>query len=85
MLSGGKLYDEGMYGCIFTPPLQCSKDTQKQLAEEGVEILSKLILAPAAQHEYAIGSNIRKIPLWKIILLYRNLFVLLLLSKRSEN
>jgi serine/threonine protein kinase len=65
MLSGGKLYDEGMYGCVFTPPLKCKEDSKKYLAEESGETLSKLILAPAANLEYSIGAKIRKIPLWK--------------------
>jgi serine/threonine protein kinase len=65
MLSGGKLFDEGMYGCIFTPPLECKNKPKKQLEESDFPPLSKLILKDAAEHEYAISKVIRQIPLWK--------------------
>jgi serine/threonine protein kinase len=65
MLSGGELYDEGMYGCIFTPALECSKRSKKQVVEDSDNTLSKLILTDAAKLEYSIGERIRKIPLWK--------------------
>ena len=65
MLSGGKLFDEGMYGCIFTPPLECKKKPKKQLEESDFPPLSKLILKDAAEHEYAISKVISQIPLWK--------------------
>jgi serine/threonine protein kinase len=66
MLSGGKLFDEGQYGCIFTPPLECKTKTKQVLAEDGSELpLSKLILTDDAEHEYGISKVIRQIPLWK--------------------
>jgi serine/threonine protein kinase len=64
MLSGGKLFDEGMYGCIFTPPLEC-KDATKQIALDEDEQITKLILTESAKLEYSIGTSIRQIPLWK--------------------
>ena len=66
MLSGGKLFDEGLYGCIFTPPLKCKEDTKEKLVKDEHEVLlTKLILAPEAKQEFSIASKIRKIPLWK--------------------
>jgi serine/threonine protein kinase len=64
MMNGGKLFDEGMYGCIFTPPLDC-KNTKKVDDETNDTALSKLILAPAANQEWTIMKKIKKIPLWK--------------------
>jgi serine/threonine protein kinase len=64
MMNGGKLFDEGMYGCIFTPPLIC-KDAKKTDDETNDTALSKLILAPIANQEWAIMKKIKKIPLWK--------------------
>jgi serine/threonine protein kinase len=68
MLSGGKLFDEGMYGCIFTPALSC-KDKSKNPSISGTEeneiILSKLILKSGADYEWNIMKKIKKIPLWK--------------------
>lgn len=66
MLSGGKLFDEGMYGCIFTPSLKCKEDTKEGLVKDEHEIqLSKIILTTDAKQEFTISSKIRKIPLWK--------------------
>jgi serine/threonine protein kinase len=64
MLSGGRLFDEGMYGCIFTPPLKC-KNKQKQLRPDIKLPISKIILKDAAELEYSISKVIRKIPLWR--------------------
>jgi len=65
MLSGGKLFDEGMYGCIFTPPLECKNKTKQSFDETDFPALSKLILTDAANIEYTISKVIRQIPLWK--------------------
>ncbi len=66
MLSGGKLFDEGMYGCIFTPQLECKdKPARSVLDESDTPVLSKLILKDAAEHEYSISKRIMQIPLWK--------------------
>lgn len=66
MLSGGKLMDEGLYGCIFTPPLECKNKKQQELIETSDDLpISKLILKEDAIHEYAISGIIRQIPLWK--------------------
>jgi serine/threonine protein kinase len=65
MLSGGRLFDEGVYGCIFTPPLECENKTKNPYEESSRTTLSKLILAPSANHEWAVMKKIQKIPLWK--------------------
>jgi serine/threonine protein kinase len=66
MLSGGKFMDEGLYGCIFTPPLKCKEGTKKELTDDvGSHSLSKIILTPYAKKEYSIASKVHKIPLWK--------------------
>jgi len=65
MLSGGKLFDEGMYGCVFTPPLECQDTSKNPSSEISNTILSKLIMAPLANQEWTIMKKIKKIPLWK--------------------
>ena len=62
-VKGGKLFDEGMYGCIFTPALKC-KDAKKQYDESNIS-LSKLIIKEYANKEWSIMTKIKKIPLWK--------------------
>ena len=67
MLSGGKVLDQGMYGCIFKPELDC-KDKKKQPKPTGDKDhppLSKLILKNDAIQEYNISKIIRGIPIWK--------------------
>ena len=63
VLEGGKLFDEGMYGCIFTPPLKC-KDNKKEY-DESDKSLSKLIIKEYADKEWSIMAKIKKIPIWK--------------------
>lgn len=66
MLSGGKLLDQGLYGCIFTPPLACKyKKTQTRIEKDSDLQLSKLILTEYAKREEAVAQIIHKIPLWK--------------------
>lgn len=66
MLSGGKLLDQGLYGCIFTPPLTCKDKKKQELVEKDDDLeLSKLILTEYAKQEEAVATLIRKIPLWK--------------------
>lgn len=65
MQSGGRLFDEGMYGCIFTPHLKCEDKSKNPPTDETDTTLTKLILAPAANHEWTIMKKIQKIPLWK--------------------
>lgn len=71
---GGKLFDQGMYGCMFAPALHCKY--KKKLAlddtkpEDNVNYpITKIILKEDAEMEYSIGSMIRRIPLWKELFL----------------
>jgi serine/threonine protein kinase len=66
MLSGGKLIDDGLYGCIFSPALECkNKKMQEEIDEKEHLELSKLIPTQYAKKEDAVSSLIRRIPLWK--------------------
>jgi serine/threonine protein kinase len=68
MQTGGKLYDEGVYGCIFVPPLLCKGDVSKQYKDvpvkEGI-VISKVLDEEDALYEYYISKLIRSIPLNK--------------------
>lgn len=71
-VTGGKLYNEGAYGCVFIPPLKCKGD-QKQIAKvKGTTYIDKLIGKQDAAFEFAIAQRIQRIPLW------RNYFVVAL-------
>ena len=66
---GGRLFDEGLYGCIFTPTLDCKPGSRRGSITEDKDALhppiSKLILSDDAELEFSISKMIRKIPLWK--------------------
>ncbi len=67
-ISGGKLYDQGSYGCIFMPTLKCKDD--KQVLPKNTQItdgttIDKLIIASQAEDEFNISKSIHEIPLWK--------------------
>lgn len=57
---GGKLLNKGAYGCVFSPPLICSKDTNSSAIYN--TNVSKLMLKKNAISEKYISSIIRKIP-----------------------
>lgn len=59
--TGGKLYDQGAYGCVFTPPLICKDDDGSREDSK----IDKLISVKDANEEFRIGSIIRRLPLWK--------------------
>lgn len=62
MLTGGKLYGEGVYGCVFARPgLKC-KDGQ---AAASATVATKLMDKTEAVEEMTIANRIRKIPLWQ--------------------
>jgi len=66
MTSGGKLLDQGLYGCIFTPPLVCKNKKIQEAVEKDEDLqLSKLILTEYAKREDSVAKFIHKIPLWK--------------------
>lgn len=67
--TGGKLFDEGLYGCIFTPALECKKGTIRGALDADDDAkhppISKLILKDDAELEFSISKMIHKIPLWR--------------------
>lgn len=67
MLSGGKLLDQGLYGCVFVPSLKCESGTEKRLSNEEQEYsgLSKLIPEADANQEFEISKRIHRIPFYK--------------------
>lgn len=69
ILTGGKLIDKGMYGCIFTPALKCKNAPDTLDADDDMidtsPTVTKLILTDSANNEYFISKAIRQIPLWK--------------------
>jgi serine/threonine protein kinase len=65
MQSGGKLIDEGMYGCIFKPPLKCKDTPQTITGEQVSKPISKVLFDDYADSEFAIAKKVSRIPLWK--------------------
>ena len=69
MLTGGKLYGEGAYGCVFArPALKCKgeKGTTTAATEAaGATVATKLMAKKGAAEEMALADRIRAIPLWK--------------------
>ena len=62
---GGRLIDQGSYGCVFAPALHCKYKKYDQNPVKGEQILTKLSSEDDANVEYTISTIIRKIPLWK--------------------
>lgn len=60
---GGKLLDQGHYGCIFTSSLYCKNN--KRIPHSERPALTKLSLKEDAEQEYSVARMIRAIPLWK--------------------
>jgi serine/threonine protein kinase len=66
MLSGGTLISEGLYGCVFTPPLECKNKKKQQFIDESDKLsVSKLITKEYADIEMSASKMIRQIPLWR--------------------
>lgn len=65
--TGGKLYTEAGYGCIFIPPLRCKTNTgdRKDAVKDKRLMLDKLMKTEYAEIEYVMTKEIRKIPNWK--------------------
>ena len=64
---GGKYYDSGSYGCIFTPALKCKPGTETVVDDgkpRGKQI-TKIMQVDNAIDEFIIGKRIHRIPLWK--------------------
>lgn len=65
-MDGGKIYDKGSYGCIFVPPLKCKNKKILPINKtvKGI-LIDKLMTTSEAEFEYAIGTRVRKLPLWQ--------------------
>lgn len=61
MLSGGEIIDEGLYGCVFTPPLEC----KKKLSLNPDLTYTKITSKESAKTELNISKKISQIPLWR--------------------
>jgi serine/threonine protein kinase len=65
-MQGGRLLDQGMYGCVFTPALKCKGASVKPDQEDPFyPPVSKLTLIDDAKQEFAVSEIIRKLPDWK--------------------
>ena len=65
-MQGGRLLDQGMYGCVFTPALKCKGVSVKPDQEDPLyPPVSKLILTDYAKKEFAVSEIIRRLPGWK--------------------
>lgn len=65
-MQGGRLLDQGMYGCVFTPALKCKGASVKLDQEDPFHPpISKLILTDDATQEFAVSEIIRRLPGWK--------------------
>lgn len=65
-MQGGRLLDQGMYGCVFTPALKCKGVSVKPDQEDPFHPpVSKLILTDDAKQEFAVSEIIRRLPGWK--------------------
>ena len=65
-MQGGRLLDQGMYGCVFTPALKCKGPSVKTDQEDPFyPPVSKLILTDDAKQEFAVSEIIRRLPDWK--------------------
>ena len=62
--AGGKYYDSGMYGCIFTGRLLCKDGKPVGNPTKG-RPLTKIQPKQDAIQEYQIATVIRKIPQWR--------------------
>lgn len=64
-MQGGRLIDQGLYGCVFTPALKCKGSTSKTDREDPFHPpVSKLILTEDAEQEFAVSEIIRRLPDW---------------------
>jgi serine/threonine protein kinase len=66
MSSGGRLLDQGLYGCVFAPSLACQSGTEEKLGSyETSAQLSKIIPVEDAEQEFKISKQIHRIPFYK--------------------
>lgn len=67
MLSGGKLINKGMYGCIFSDQMYCKNNRKITLLGKDSKhaSITKIILKEDGELEYSIAQIIQKIPIWR--------------------
>jgi len=65
IMEGGRLLDQGLYGCLFTPQLLCKGTSKVPRTSRVKPMISKLISKETALLEHAIGERIRRIPFWR--------------------
>lgn len=67
MSEGGRLLDQGMYGCVFTPSLTCRPGTEQRVGEEESpsQALSKLLPVEEAEKELDVARRVVRIPFYK--------------------
>ncbi len=67
--TGGALFDQGAYGCVFLPTLTCAPGSEQySVGDEmgtGIRFVDKLINPDDAIVEYSLAQLVRRIPLWK--------------------
>lgn len=67
-LYGGSFLGAGRYGCVVRPPLLCKGQTK--LREKDMVKPAKILEPDDADHELAIASELRKIPMSKNYFVY---------------
>ena len=65
MSSGGRLLDQGQYGCVFTSKMKCKGNPVVLKEDPDHPPLSKITLKSHADKEYKIAEIIRDIPFYR--------------------
>ena len=65
MSSGGRLLDQGQYGCVFTSKMKCKGNPSELKEDPDHPPLSKITLKSHADKEYKIAEIIRDIPFYR--------------------
>lgn len=65
MSSGGRLLDQGQYGCVFTSKMKCKGNPSELKEDPDHPPLSKITLKEQGDKEYKIANIIRDIPFYR--------------------
>lgn len=63
--TGGNLYDQGGYGCVFLPTLHCKSTSETVKGDGTMNFIDKLMDKDNADVEFTLAQRVRRIPLWK--------------------
>jgi serine/threonine protein kinase len=63
--TGGNLYDQGGYGCVFLPTLRCESTSEQVKGDATMNFIDKLMDKDNADVEFTLAQRVRRIPLWK--------------------